>query len=350
MKHAAEFFAFARERHATYLRRAAGLPAPWSKDPILQRYKFTNVFRELDRTTLWFAKYVREPLRDTPEVLLATVVFRWFNLIRSGETLFCQLGMEGVGAITDLSQPASLLSSNNVMALNGMGGTAFDRFLCSGDRKYIEEPLREQGAPWITGAYMILSPSGMDKLAGLAKLCEDFYKQGHPFPNAPVLITNWKDVSRYMLANRGKVTLEEAWNWLIEFWGMGPFIAYEVITDLRHTALLDKAPDIMTWANPGPGALRGANRVLGNGDDLIERNGKLKPASYADTYDVMRDLLDLSRDSTYWPQPGGAVDVGAPGQWPAWEMREVEHTLCEFDKYERTRRGQGTPRGRFNGG
>jgi hypothetical protein len=26
-------------------------------------------------------------------------------------------------------------------------------------------------------------------------------------------------------------------------------------------------------------------------------------------------------------------------------MREVEHTLCEFDKYERVRTGEGKPRG-----
>ncbi len=30
-----------------------------------------------------------------------------------------------------------------------------------------------------------------------------------------------------------------------------------------------------------------------------------------------------------------------------WEMREVEHTLCEFDKHERARLGQGRPRGVF---
>ena len=29
---------------------------------------------------------------------------------------------------------------------------------------------------------------------------------------------------------------------------------------------------------------------------------------------------------------------------PKLEMREIEHCLCEFDKYERTRLGQGRPR------
>ena len=29
------------------------------------------------------------------------------------------------------------------------------------------------------------------------------------------------------------------------------------------------------------------------------------------------------------------------------EMREIEHSLCEFDKYERVRNGEGKPRGLY---
>ena len=35
--------------------------------------------------------------------------------------------------------------------------------------------------------------------------------------------------------------------------------------------------------------------------------------------------------------------------YPYWELREIEHCLCEFDKYERIRLGQGRPRTKFNG-
>ena len=30
------------------------------------------------------------------------------------------------------------------------------------------------------------------------------------------------------------------------------------------------------------------------------------------------------------------------------DMRTIEHSLCEWDKYERVRLGQGTPRSRYN--
>jgi len=28
-------------------------------------------------------------------------------------------------------------------------------------------------------------------------------------------------------------------------------------------------------------------------------------------------------------------------------MRDIEHSLCEFDKYERVRNGEGVPRGKY---
>ena len=40
---------FAAERHRIYLRRITGQPHPWTSDPVLSSYRFTNVFRAADR-------------------------------------------------------------------------------------------------------------------------------------------------------------------------------------------------------------------------------------------------------------------------------------------------------------
>ena len=87
-EHVEEYFRDARERHAIYLRRRAGQPRPWTQDPVLRDYKITNVFRELDKTTVHLRDLVREPLRDHSLVLPATVLYRWFTLISSGNTIF----------------------------------------------------------------------------------------------------------------------------------------------------------------------------------------------------------------------------------------------------------------------
>lgn len=91
-----EFFRTARERHRIYLRRQEGRRRPWTRDEIMHTYKFTNVFRELDRTTVWLRKNAREEMRSRPEVLLAVVLFRWFNRTTTGEAIFLQKEIGGV--------------------------------------------------------------------------------------------------------------------------------------------------------------------------------------------------------------------------------------------------------------
>lgn len=98
----------------------------------------------------------------------------------------------------------------------------------------------------------------------------------------------------------------------------------------RERALkrLRSAPDVNTWANAGPGAVRGINRVLGRAVDA-----SLKPEA---ALAQMRQLQHkLSRE---WP---------SGEQWLALELRDIESSLCEFDKYERKRTGEGAPKQLF---
>lgn len=315
------FFAYARERHSTHLRRAAGLPrSEWTSDPILQQYRFCNVYRELDRTTQWFRTHVRDPLRDTPEVLLATVLFRWFNRIQTGEAIFSQnmlnlMTSPGWGA--DADTPWEYLASG---APDGIERLAMSiRSYCG-------------RGPYVTGSYIIKTPDGRDKLDGVLWCVEQFMTQVHYMPGVASSLS-WRQAAS--LEKDACVTLEMIWQWLCEFSYLGPFMAYEVVTDLRHTSLLDRATDIMTWANPGPGARRGLNRIHGRPlENATPRAQLIKE---------MRELLEASHDNGNW---GFRRFDGPPGNndWPAWEMREVEHTLCEFDKYERARLGEGRPR------
>lgn len=277
MKNVDEFFAFARERHRIYLRRQAGEPKPWTEDPILRQFKFTNVFRELDATTIWIRENIREPLDGDPRVFQAIMIARWFNRI-------------------------STLEAARELILSGEWTAELAR------------PILEQLDPIFTNAYMIASPPGMDKLTGILGYIDAI----KPKVDAKALEMEKRQHS-----------LHEVTDWLCTFKGLADFMSYEIVTDLRHTYLLNKAPDIMTWANPGPGCNAGIKRVMdtksaGTKDDQVQ---------------FMRDLLAKSRDPAYWPE-----------DFPALEMRDVEHTLCEFGKYEKTRLGEGTPKIVFDGG
>jgi alpha-glutamyl/putrescinyl thymine pyrophosphorylase clade 1 len=306
------FFALARERQKILRSKESGAPWPWTSDPILQQYRFTNVFREDDRTTRWFRIHVRDPMRDRPEVLLATVLFRWFNRISTGEALFSQLDLVNYGS-------------------------AFEYWMADGhyDTKFLRGAIRKHcgDGPYVTGAYIIQTSGagkGKSKLDGVLKLVHNVATGKSHFPLAEddVLI-GWREVAKWCLelGNDGTgVQLQEVWEWLQGFPSMGPFMAQEVVTDLRHTALLEKATDINTWCHAGPGAARGLNRVRSRDkDSRVASETQLKE---------MRGLLTIAHcDDRKWPK-----------SWPKWELHEVEMWLCEFDKYERCRLGEGRPK------
>ena len=52
----------------------------------------------------------------------------------------------------------------------------------------------------------------------------------------------------------------------------------------------------------------------------------------------MQQLL-AKADAGRWPDNS---------DYPQLEMREIEHSLCEFDKYERARLGKGTLRAKYH--
>jgi hypothetical protein len=121
---------------------------------------------------------------------------------------------------------------------------------------------------------------------------------------------------------RRERTLEAVHSWLKATYGVGNFMAYEIVTDLRHTRVLCDATDTMTWANVGPGALRGLRRL----DAHVRPSGGVARMKY---------LLDVSPEHL-------------PGV-PRLELRDIEHSLCEFDKYCRVKFGEGRPRSKYDG-
>ena len=75
------FFRTMYERQKVWARRFLDeLPRPWTDDPILRDYKFTNVYRELDRNSQWQIKniYLDEKL-SLKDLVWKMMFFRFFN-------------------------------------------------------------------------------------------------------------------------------------------------------------------------------------------------------------------------------------------------------------------------------
>jgi hypothetical protein len=291
MKHAVDFYDYARIRFSAKLNKDNGLPKPYSSDRVLQQFRFCNVHREDDTVTKWIRKHVTFE-RYGAHLLGAIAIARWFNRVETLEKMV-ELGR---------------------WDLLGYWSTNLEDWA---------DEMRKRLAnvkPLVTGAYRVGSPAKMNKLEGIIWCLQQFLPQADHCQE----VMSQKDY-----------TLEDAALVLTQFYYLGPFMSYEVVMDLRHTPVLQNAPDIMYWANPGPGCARGLSRVLGEDKDFFDEHNK---NDVAVMIQHMYNLLQLSKDENYWPQ-----------SWPKWEMREVEHTLCEFDKYQRVLLGEGTPRRRYKG-
>jgi hypothetical protein len=267
------FITFVNERHNIYERRMAKMPKPWTKDKILQTYRFCNVEREHDRVTRWLADNWREPNRNDPDLWFAMVVARNIN---APDTL-AQLGYPVPW------KPARFLK--------------------------MTEARKAQGLTIYNPAYIIVpSATSMPK---------DEYLANRMF--SPM----WKD--RAKLRPTKKDTLEAFYERLSQYQGMGPFMSAQVIADLKYAPPLQRAADWWTFAKPGPGSKRGMNRLLGR--DV--RGGISEAVWYA-------ALLELQ--------------AAMKGKLtPNLHAQDLQNCLCEYDKYERVRLGEGVPKQKYNG-
>jgi len=287
------FFNFMKARHQIYLNRKAGMPWPWTDDQILQTYSFTNVYRELDRTTIWIRENWREPYADHKNLWFAMCVARTINYIDTLE----EIGFPDDG--WDAEKVAQIIRSR------------IDR----GEKAY-------------TGAYMIRAESDRKKpwFAGPKEKYITEIVLGRVWDNRHFL--------EYELNNTSLARAHRALNKMYGWGGLG-FMAFEVITDLRHTRYLRNAPDIQTWGNAGPGAHRGLDRIHNRPVKKKGISAKQQPRANRE----MRELLELSRSEENWPNNA---------DFPPLEMRDIEHQLCEADKYWRVQNGEGKPRAKYS--
>lgn len=279
-----DLFRFIQARHQIYINRfELGLPKPWTGDKILRDYRFCNVYRELDKETIWIRENWREPHDKDPNLWFAMVVARMFNWSPTLDAIRYPVPF----------QPRLIRSR-------------VDNLLHAS----------EGHAKIFTGAYMVRCDTmdeGEDKTDYLI--------------NA-VFQPLWDERKRIQGAIRGG-WLCDIHKVLCGYYAMGSFMAAQVIADLKYSSPLLNSPDWHTWAAMGPGSSRGMNRVLGfptqqswGKEDWLVRLHELRVA-----LEPMIKKANL----------------------PALHAQDLQNCLCEFDKYERVRLGEGKPRSKYEG-
>lgn len=273
-----ELFDWIRERHIIQSKKERGEAKPWTKDKILQAYRFCNVYRELDTTTQWIAKHWRAPHRDDDMLWFAMVVARLLNWPPSLETLGYPVpwNPKRFARFDSIGQEYKVFSGAYIVSTNGKQMAKIPYLM-----EYVLDPLWEK-----------------------RKVISQVYRDK-------------------------ETTLRRFHELLMQFDGLGSFMAAQVVADLKYVKPLSQAKDWSSFAASGPGSRRGLNRVLGCPFDQSWNEH---------AWTVRLQLLHAEINKLVTRK-----------QMPPIHAQDLQNCLCEFDKYERTRLGEGKPRNTYPG-
>lgn len=268
------YWRFAAERQAIFFRRMEGAPPPWTDDPVLARYKFTNAYRASDRVSQFLIRHViyRDDLPlSTEEVFFRILLFKLFNKIETYTLLEREIG------------PPTAADYR------------FERY-----DAVLSEAMRS-GRRIYSAAYIM--PSGRGAFGEVAK---------H---------RNHLRLLELMLAEElpariaGASTMQRGFELLRDYPTIGDFLAYQLVTDLNYSALTDW-PE-MEFVVPGPGARDGLRKCFAELGGLSEAE---MIRFVADRQETEFARLGLHFRSL-WGRPLQLIDC--------------QNLFCEVDKYAR---------------
>ncbi|KAH7343970.1 hypothetical protein B0J17DRAFT_703728 [Rhizoctonia solani] len=275
-------FYWIHERHELFLRRLEGHPPPWTKDVILRNHRFTNVSRTYDRATQFLINRVINVGDQThQELFFRTVLFRLFNRISTYEYLERRCGPLTI-ANFDITRWSAALSK-----------------------------LQNEGNSLYTGAYQINWPNFGAETANKPSHEKHF-----------ILIKHMLD-DELPEGIKRCIRLREAFERILAYPSCGQFISYQLALDLNMLPEVNYNQD--AWAPVGPGSMRGLLKMFGPGVKGIENEAM---------------LYLLSIQDQHWRRLGVDMDrpIHGPGLCPPRiGLPEIEHGLCEVDKYSRMR-------------
>lgn len=209
------YWHFAHKRQELYLRRVLGNKEA-SSDSILQRHRFTNVYRASDRVSQYLIREViYNGSQDPEDVVFRTLLFKFFNKIETWEAIRAELDVD---AWSD-----------------------FDARACS----LLLESLRREGCRIYSAAYVIPPPrlGHVSKHANHLALLDLMMRDGLP--------------ERLAKAS----TLREVYEVIASYPSLGRFLAFQFSIDLNYSEAVtfDEADFVVA----GPGAIDGVRKCFG---------------------------------------------------------------------------------------
>ncbi|MFE2880964.1 nucleotide kinase domain-containing protein [Streptomyces roseus] len=264
------YWRFAAARQAVYEARLAGKSQPWTDDPILMRHRFTNCYRAADRVSQFLiSDVIYKGDQKWEEVFFRTLLLKIFNKESTWRLLSDALGE---------------------LRWDGYDYRAYDdvlsRTFAAGERLY-------------SAAYIVPPP----------QLGEERKHRNHL--RLLEMMMN-SDAPQKVVA---APTLRAAYEVLLSYPALGPFLAYQFVIDLNYAAEMPFSE--MDFVVAGPGARDGIRKCFGPRADGMEA-------------DIIRYMAE-TQDEHFARL--GLVFPGLRGR--PLQLIDCQNLFCEVDKYAR---------------
>ncbi len=269
------FWKFAVERQKIFELRRLGSPYPWTNNPILLQYKFTNAYRASDRVSQYLIKEVIYPNKcassfSPEDIFFRIILFKLFNRIETWEYLEGELGE---------------------ISYKSYSFEIYDNLLS----KRIEK-----GEKIYSAAYIMPSGSSLG------------YKNKHS--NNLKLIEHM--MSEHIVKKIALIrSLKELYELLLSFPTLGKFLAFQYAIDINYSTLCNFSE--MDYVVAGPGARGGISKLFS------DTNG------YTDEYIIQ--LMAENQEQEFQRLNLNFNYIGNR----KLQLIDCQNIFCETDKYTR---------------
>lgn len=266
------YWKFAAERQNVFFNRFNGESFPWTKDKILNEYKFTNVYRATDRVSQYLIKNVIYKGSQKPEeVFFRLILFKIFNRISTWEVLEFELGK-----------------------------ISFEDYSFKRYDKVLSEVMQNR-IPIYSAAYIMASGKSTfgyeKKHQNHLRLIELMIKEKVPYK-----LQHCKSMS-------------EAYNLLRSYPTIGDFLAYQYVTDINYSTLTNFSE--MEFVKAGPGARDGILKCFEDFGDY----------SFEDIIKLMADNQEKEFER---------LNLNFKNLWGRnLQLIDCQNIFCEVGKYAR---------------
>lgn len=303
---------FITRRYTIHKRKdVQGLPAPWTKDPILQEFKFTNVRREHDRETKWLlANVITNPALSYDEKIMNCILYRMFNKSQTLEIF------------------------GRYIMFDHYKGELADT-LWEGKEQYIRSALEDKlkqdpKYTFFTNAFLTC---GLKVALGNNPVANDSFMPMRIIKFARQL---WEDG----IVDRIKSCVDQGavFHTIKRYNGLGEFLSYQIFVDLTYIKEFPFSENEFTIS--GPGCIKGLKEVFDDFDGM----------SYDEALFWLRDNIDFEFTARDWKWEPFKLFDDLPEEDRYMNVMSLENCHCEISKYIRATNGTGRPKNKYRGG